>query len=109
MYGKLADVGSHFGAICLIDSRSGMFLLPTCVSEPLRGTPWTDLSLSWGILASMILTYWRSLGATLFQMSNIPEQQMAPTTPSTQTVKEKIDRQSIQTNHVLLLLFNNAA
>ena len=81
-YVKLSDIGFHFGASCLIDSRSAAFLFfATCFSEPLRGTPWNDFGLPWGTLDTILSILWKSVGANLLQTSKIPEQQIAPTTP----------------------------
>ena len=45
------DLGSHFGASCMADSKGGAFFFATCFSEPLGGTPldqfWPPLGHPW--------------------------------------------------------------
>ena len=78
-YTKFSSVGSHFGASCLNLSRCGAFCLRS-VFRNLWG--WTDFGLPCGTLGPMFSTCWQSLGANLLKNSKIPEQPMAPTTPS---------------------------
>jgi hypothetical protein len=55
----------------------------TCFSEPLGVPPWTNFGLPWGILGPILSISCKISGAKLVQNSKIPEQQIAPTTPST--------------------------
>ena len=81
-YRQPCDLGSHFGACCMIVSRGGaLFLRP--VFRNLWGVPpWTNFGLPWGILGPILSISCKLSGAKLVQNSETPEQQIAPTTPS---------------------------
>ena len=66
MYHTLADLGSHFGSICLIYSRSGAFVANLFFgTSGGGGTPWTDVGLPWDTLGLIFLTYWRKLKSNI--------------------------------------------
>ena len=64
-YAKRSDVGPHFGASCVIDSRGGAFFSATYFLEPLGGTP---LNRCWHPLVHRWLdfvTFWKDFGSKL--------------------------------------------
>ena len=79
---KLLDWGFYFGNSCLNLSRCRAFLFATCFRTFWESTTWTDFGIPWGTLGPIFLTYWKMRGPTFFQNGKIPEQQIAPTTPS---------------------------
>ena len=44
------NLGSHFGASCMADSRPGAFFLQPVFRNLWGGPPWTYFGLPWGIL-----------------------------------------------------------
>ena len=56
-YAKVADVGSHLGASCVVDSRASVFVSRPIFRNLLGVPPWTDFGLPWGTLRPTLLTF----------------------------------------------------
>ena len=110
---KLSDFSSHLGASCVVDSLTSTFLFAICFSQPLGGTPLDRFWPPGGTLGPilLLLCFFFFAKAILLQNSKIPEQQITPTTPSKKQarINEKLYRESIQANYVLLLLLKSEA
>ena len=81
-YSNFWNVGSHLGANCLRAFAFFATFFQAGFRNLWGGTRWTDLGLPWGTLGPILTICWKILGANLLQISKIPEQQIAPTTPS---------------------------
>ena len=80
----LSKILQSFRSCLALSWGNAFVLLP--VFRNLWGVPaWTDLGLPCGTLGPMFLTVWKIVGANVLRISKIPEQQMAPTTPSKKT------------------------
>ena len=109
-YTKLSDLGSHFGTICVMVCGPGAFFRDLFFGTS-GGTPLGRFWLPWDTLGPILLTFCKFRGASLLQISKIPEQQITPTTLSNiqARINKTLYRQSTQANRFLLLLLNQAA
>jgi hypothetical protein len=68
------DLGSHFGASCMADSRPGAFFLRPVFRNLWGVPPWTNFGLPWVILDPTLSISCKISRAKLVQNSKIPEQ-----------------------------------